>query len=238
MTGHTLLSADAHRELRIRTERAAELGDAVMSCLVVPYEFRQVQNDYPILFQLNQERDSFTPVALFGFETGENLFLGEGGWEARSLPLAMAIQPFLIGGAPDGTGDKQVHVDLASPRIGSGEGMRVFDAEGRATPYLEAMVERLGALDAGYQATGEFITALRRNALLEPLTLEITLDDGSTNRLVGFHIIDEERLQALDAETLGELHAAGHLMPIFMALASLSNIGKLVERKNQSLRHG
>ena len=238
MTGHTLLSADAHRELRIRTERAAELGDAVMSCLVVPYEFRQVQNDYPILFQLNQERDSFTPIALFGFEAGENLFLGAGGWEARSLPLAMAIQPFLIGGAPDGTGDKQVHVDLASPRIGGGEGMRVFDGEGRATPWLEAMVERLGALDAGYQATDDFIAALRRNALLEPLTLEITLDDGSTNRLVGFHIIDEERLQALDAVTLGELHAAGHLMPIFMALASLSNIGKLVEHKNQSLRHG
>lgn len=238
MTGHTLLSADAHRELRIRTERAARLGDAVMSCLVVPHEFRQVQNDYPILFQLNQERDSFTPIALFGFEAGENLFLGPDGWEARALPLAMAIQPFLIGGSPDGAGDKQVHVDLASPRIGDGEGMRLFDAEGRATPYLEAMVERLGALDAGYQATGDFIAALRRNALLEPLTLEITMDDGSTNRLVGFHIIDEERLQALEPVTLGELHAAGHLMPIFMALASLSNIGKLVERKNRRLGHG
>lgn len=238
MTGHTLLSADAHRDLRVRTERAAELGDAVMSCLVVPYEFRQIQNDYPILFQLNQERDSFSAVALFGFEAGENLFLGRGGWEARSLPLAMAIQPFLIGGAPDGAGDKQVHVDLASPRVGGGEGVRVFDAEGGPTPWLEAMVERLGALDAGYQASGDFLAALRRNALLEPLTLEITLDDGSTNRLVGFHVIDEERLQALDAVTLGELHAAGHLMPIFMALASLSNIGKLVDRKNQALRHG
>ncbi len=238
MTGHALLSADAHRDLRVRTERSAVHGDGVMSCLVVPSEFRQIQNDYPILFQLNQERDSFTAVALFGFQAGENLFLGDDGWEARALPLAMQIQPFLIGGAPDGAGDKKVHIDLASPRIGEGEGMRVFDQDGRATPYLETIVERLDALDIGYRASGAFFAALRRNALLEPLTLEVTLDDGSTNRLVGFHIVDEERLRALDAATLGELHAEGHLMPIFMALASLSNIGKLVERKNRSMRHG
>jgi hypothetical protein len=150
----------------------------------------------------------------------------------------MQIQPFLIGGSPDGQGDKKVHVDTASPRIGDGEGMRVFDDAGTATPYLEAMVERLGQLDSGYQASGDFLSALRRNALLEPLTLEITLDDGSTNRLIGFHIIDEERLQNLDATTLAELHADGYLMPIFMALASLSNIGKLVDRKNHQRRHG
>jgi hypothetical protein len=238
MTAHAQLSADAHRDLRVRTERAAQLGDAVMTCLVIPYEFRQLQNDYPILFQLNQERDSFAAVALFGFETGENLFLSDAGWEARSLPLAMQIQPFLIGGAPDGQGDKKVHIDTASPRVGNGEGMRVFDDEGNATPYLEAMVERLGQLHDGYQASGDFMAALRRNALLEPLTLEITLDDGSANRLIGFHIIDEERLQSLDAATLGELHAEGHLMPMFMALASLSNIGKLVDRKNRALHHG
>lgn len=238
MTAHAQLSADAHRDLRVRTERAAQLGDAVMTCLVVPYEFRQLQNDYPILFQLNHERDSFAAVALFGFEAGENLFLSDAGWEARSLPLAMQIQPFLIGGSPDGQGDKKVHIDTTSPRIGDGEGMRVFDDEGNATPYLEAMVERLDQLDIGYRASGDFLNALRSNALLEPLTLEITLDDGSTNRLIGFHIIDEERLQSLDAATLAELHADGHLMPIFMALASLSNIGKLVDRKNRTLRHG
>ncbi|MES2442433.1 MAG: SapC family protein [Pseudomonadota bacterium] len=238
MAGHELLTPEAHRDLRVRTERGAALGDGVMSCLVVPDEFRQVQNDYPILFQLNQERDSFTAVALFGFEAGENLFLGDNGWDARALPLAMAIQPFLIGGSPNAAGDKQVHVDMSHPRIGGDGGVRLFDADGRPSPYLEAMIDRLGALDAGYQGSGAFLTALRRNGLLEPLTLEVTLDDGSTNRLVGFHVIDEERLQALDSATLGELHADGHLMPIFMALASLSNIGKLVARKNRGLRHG
>lgn len=237
MTDHVLLDNRTHADLRVRAERAPELGDGVMSCLVVPAEFRRVQNEYPILFRLNLERDSFMAVALFGFETGENLFLQDGRWDARYLPLAMDIQPFLIGLAEPGAEAKQVHIDMASPRIAD-DGVRVFDEHGRATPYLEEIAEKLGELDESYQACEDFLTALRRHQLLEPMTLEVTLDDGSTNRLVGFHVIDESRLRALDASALGELHEAGHLMPIFMALASMANLASLVARKSRRLHGG
>ncbi|WP_242098423.1 SapC family protein [Sphingomonas sp. CROZ-RG-20F-R02-07] len=239
MANHAILTADDHRTLRIVPEASAALGDAVMSCLVVPNEFRRVQNEYPILFRLTPERDRFQIMAMFGFVPGENLFLEDGRWDARYRPLAMQIQPFLIGRPANEGDDRQVHVDLDSPRIARGDaGVRVFDDVGQATPYLEAIVGRLGDLDAGWQGTEPFLAALQRYELLEPLTLEITLDDGSTNRLVGYHAIDEERLQQLDAAALGELHAAGHLMPVFMALASLSNVTELVARKNRRDRRG
>jgi hypothetical protein len=238
MSAHQVLSADAHRELRVRTERAPELGDGVMCCLAVPSEFRQVQNEFPILFRLDQERDNFTALAMFGFETGENLFLDGGRWDARYRPLSLEIQPFMIGVPAGGSNANQVHIDLQSRRIGDEEGVRVFDDGGRPTPYLEAVIEKLGALDAGFQASADFFSALGRHKLLEPMTLEIMLEDGSKNRVVGFHAIDEDRLRALDAAALGELHAAGHLMPIFMAIASLANIGDLVARKNRGLRRG
>lgn len=239
MSAHAILAADSHRDLRVRTGRAAAHGDAVMSCMTVPDEFRRVQADYPILFRLDPERDRFTALVMFGFENGENLFLEGARWDAGYVPLAIEIRPFLIGGAPGAAGN-QVHVDMASPRIASGgdEGVRVFDAAGNATPYLEAIVEKLGALDAGYRGADEFFAALRRHRLLEPLTLEITLDDRSTNRLVGYHVIDEARLAALDAAALGELHAADHLMPIFMALASLGKLRDLIVRKNERVAHG
>ena len=67
---------------------------------------------------------------------------------------------------------------------------------------------------------------------------EVTLDDGSVNSLVGFHIIDEAKLRALDPAAVGKLHEDGHLMPIFMALASLSQLRPLVDRKNRRRRHG
>lgn len=236
---HAILTSEAHRELRVHTERGGEFGDAVMTVLVVPDEFRRVQDEYPILFRLDVEREGFTPVALLGFEAGENLFLDGARWDARYIPLSIDIQPFLIGGDPGRDGEKQVHVDLASPRIGasaSEAGMRVFDADGRPTPYLEGIAEKLGALDAGWRGTAPFVAALRRHDLLEPFTLEVTLDDGATNRLVGYHIIDEARLAALDAAALGELHAAGHLLPIFMAVASTGRLNALVARRNARLR--
>lgn len=235
MSAHAILTAEAHGELRVRTGHGPAFGDAVMSCLVVPDEFRRVQEDYPILFRLGAERDAFTAVALFGFEDGENLFLDGDRWDARARPLAMEIRPFLIGGADDHP-TKQVHVDLASPRLG--DGVRVFDKDGAPTPYLERVAEQLGELDAGYRASHAFFAALRRHELLEPLMLDVTLDDGSSNRLVGFHAIDEDRLAELDGSELGELHRDGHLQPIFMAIASLGRIGALVARRNRRLRDG
>lgn len=237
MTDHAVLSADAHRTLRIRAERDAALGDGVMAALIVPDEFRQVQAHYPILFRANPERDAFTPLALFGFEDGENLFLENGRWDARYIPLSLDIQPFLIGRGADPEA-RQVHIDQASPRIAGDEGVRVFDDNGQPTPYFEGIVQKLGVLDRGYQATAGFLDALRRYDLLEPMSLDITLRDGSTFRLVGFHVINEEKLRSLDGAVVAELHAEGHLMPLFMALASLANVGELVERKQRKMGLG
>ena len=237
MAHHAILTADDHRHLRVDPATGAASGDAVMSCLVVPSEFRRVQGDFPILFRLTPERDRFQALAMFGFEPGENLFLAGDRWDARYRPLALQIQPFLIGAPAGGVGDRQIHINLDSPRIAVGEeGVRVFDEIGQATPYLEAIVGQLGELDAGWQANDGFFAALTRHELLEPLTLEVTLDDRSTNRLVGYHGINEERLHQLDAGALGDLHAGGHLLPIFMALASLSQVAELVARKNARVR--
>ncbi|MBL8650066.1 MAG: SapC family protein [Sphingopyxis sp.] len=240
MTQHAALDSNRHRDLRVRTATGAELGDGVMATLTVPSEFRQVQAHYPILFRRETGQEAFIAMALFGFEPGENLYLDAGGWDARYRPLSAAIQPFLVGRPASGEGPGQVHIDLDHPRIArSGDdGVRLFDGDGQATPYLEDMAEKLGALDEGYRASAGFFAALRDHDLLEPFTLEVTLDDGSVNSLVGFHIIDEAKLQALDGETTGKLHADGHLVPIFMALASLSQLAPLIERKNRRLGHG
>lgn len=239
MTRHAVLDSNSHRDLRVRIDAGADLGDGVMATLTVPSEFRSVQGHFPILFRRETGRDEFTALALFGFEPAENLFLDDGRWDARYRPLSLAIQPFLVGRPANGDGPGQVHIDLDHPRIATGgEGVRLFDADGGATPYLEDIAGRLGDLDEGYRASGAFFDALRDHELLEPFSLEVTLDDGSIHSLVGFHIIDEEKLRALDAEVLGRLHADGHLMPIFMALASLSQLSALVARKNRRFAGG
>lgn len=239
MTDHAILDSNSHRDLRVRAEADADLGDGVMAALTVPSEFRNIQGHFPILFRRELGREDFMALALLGFESGENLFLDGQRWDARYRPLSLAIQPFLVGRPSSGEGPGQVHIDLAHPRIAEGgEGVRLFDADGLPTPYLEEIAEQLGALDEGYRASKGFFDALATYELLEPFSLEITLDDGSTNSLVGFHIIDEDRLRSLDAGAVAALHAEGHLMPIFMALASLSQLSALVARKNRRVADG
>jgi hypothetical protein len=100
------------------------------------------------------------------------------------------------------------------------------------------MATRLAELDSGYRNLPEFCATLERLELLEPFTLEVPLDDGSRHSLVGYHIIAEERLSALDGVALGDLQAKGYLLPIFMAVASLSRFSDLVARKNARLTLG
>ena len=239
MSKHQILTSADHGDLRVHAGAGAEYGDNVMACFTVPIEFRRVQGHFPIVFRRDLESGKISALALFGFDNGENLFLDGDRWDAGYRPLSLAIQPFLIGQRMAEDDDAQVHLDTSHPRIATGgEGIRVFDELGKPTPYLEGIAEKLGDLDHGYRQSEAFFADLERHALLEPFTLEVALDDGSKNSLVGFHTINEDRLAQLDGEALQSLHAQGHLQPIFMALASLSQFAQLVARKNARVSGG
>ena len=230
MTRSVLLNNLSHKDLRIVTKRGAAWGDDVMSAVVFPGEFRSLQAHYPIVFEKTAQGTGFQAIALFGFRQGQNLFLGPQGWDAHVLPMAIERQPFLIG--VDGE-ELLVHVDMDSPRISTSEGEPVFLPHGGATEFLERVNSLLLAIHEGVQSTPGFIAALLEYNLLESFVFDVELSDGSQNRLAGFYTIHEERLGALDGGALERLHRAGHLQTIYMAVASLSQLRGLVERRNR-----
>jgi hypothetical protein len=239
MPNHALLNNLEHKHLRIVTARGAAYGDAVMSALTFPAEFRELQAHYPIVFAKNQDGTSFDPIALFGFQQGENLFLGSGsglgnGWDAPYIPLTVERQPFLIGRPADGAGEgMMIHLDLDSPRLSSTEGEPLFLSYGGSSEYLERVSRVLRSIHDGLETTKSFIEALLHLELLESFVLDIELNDGSQNRLAGFYTINEERLAGLTAEQLARLHEVGYLQAIYMAVASLSQFRALIDRKNR-----
>ena len=230
MTNHALLNNVQHKDLQIITRRGAEFGDNVMAALTFPSEFRDVQAYYPIVFR-KLENGDVEPLALLGFEDGENLFLGPDGWDAPYIPLVMERQPFLIGVNGE---QLLVHVDLDDARVTKSGGEPVFLPHGGNTEYLDRISETLFAMHQGFQSTKGFVAALEKYALLESFVADVTLDDGSQNRLVGFYTIHEERLSALDGAAITELHQAGYLQAIYMVLASMLNFRPLIDRKNRA----
>ena len=222
------LDNNTHRDLRIVTTRGPAWGDDQMTTPVFLSEFRGVQAIYPIVFQQADNGPGMQPVALLGLRSGENLFLDAHGWDAPYIPLALERGPFMIGRTAEG--ELMIHVDLDSPRIGRGEGEPVFMPHGATTDYLERVNSVLATLHQGIEAIPPFVAALLRHDLLESFVLDVDAADGSSNRLAGFHTINEERLAALDAQALAELHAPGYLAAIYMTLASLAHLRDLIGR--------
>jgi hypothetical protein len=235
-----MLNSVDHKDTRIITERSAAYGDNIMFARTFPFEFRSVQGSYPILLH-RDARGEIYPVALFGFEEGENLFLDEAGWRARYVPAMVRRQPFLIGFGPaatEGDGDRRrmLSLDMDSPRISTEQGTPLFEPLGGRTPFLEEMAALLETLYHGTEHGKQFIAALQEYGLIESVTFDITLEDGSRNQLLGFYAVDEEKVQALPDEALGRLSREGFLMPLFMMLASTVNMATLVEFKNARMK--
>lgn len=240
MTNHVLLDNVAHKDLKINRKFAADQGDNVNVARAFLSEFNQLQMEYPIFFLKNAEFGHFEAVALLGFSEGENLYLTGDGWDAGYIPLSIERQPFLIGfqerdteGVP--TQVPVVHFDADHSSVSETDGERVFLEHGGASPYLERINSVLMAIHEGHDANKSFSQVLVGLELIESLSVEIEFNDGSKQGLSGLYTINEEKLRTLNANSLETLHEKGYLRQIYMTLASLPNLAKLIARKNHML---
>ena len=234
MSQYEVLNSEKHRQLRIRSGYGAALGDAVMYAMTYPLEFRDIQSCYPILFTKDSNTGGFFSAALLGFEASQNLFLVEAGWDAAYVPALVQRQPFLI--STGGEGDTRppvVSLDLDHPRVSRDEGEALFDSAGEPSEFLKQKIALLDKLHRGLQHGRGFIDTLLQHELLEQITLDIAFNDGSKKTLQGFYSIAEERLYQLQGDVLESLNQAGYLQPVFMAVASLSRVRDLIERRNR-----
>lgn len=243
MAKFELLNNVDHKDLRIIIERSASYGDDVWYVPVFPAEFRNVQRCYPIFFTKNPDTGKFQPVAMFGFQNRENLFLDENGWNAPYIPLSVMRQPFVIGrqearGQAGRDTQLVVSVDVESPRCSTTEGERVFLEHGGNSEYLERVTELLHLIYSGYESSVGFADMLLGMDLLESFVLDVELDNGSNHRLAGFYTIKEESLAELTGKDLAVLRNNGFLEAIYMVIASMSHIPDLVLKKNRLVGKG
>ncbi|NNG11942.1 MAG: SapC family protein [Halobacteria archaeon] len=234
MSQYEILDKEKHQQLRIKTGYGAALGDAVMYVMTYPMEFRDIQSCYPILFTKDPNTGGFFAAAVMGFEADQNLFLQDGGWDAPYVPALVQRQPFLI--ATRGDDDNQtpvVSLDLDHPRVSQDEGELLFDDAGATTEFLNQKIALLDKLHRGLQHGKGFIDTLLQHELLEQIALDIAFNDGSKKSVEGFYSIAEERLYQLKGDVLESLNEAGYLQPAFMAVASLSRVRDIIERRNR-----
>jgi len=234
MTNNVLLNNVDHQDLRVDTRHGPAHGDAINQVLIFPTEYEEIQREYPIFFR-RDEAGHFQSIALLGLDTDENLFLGDGAWQACYVPAMQRRGPFSIAlqEQPGGIGAQpMIHVDLDHPRIAAGEGEPLFLPHGGNAPLLERVTEVLRLIYTGLEVSGPMFAAFAALDLIRPVAVEARLSDEELYVLPDFHTIDEDRLAALDGAALERLHRGGFLRAAFHVAASLGNVSRLLELKN------
>jgi hypothetical protein len=226
--------------LRVRPGGLQEL-DSVNQTLVVPNEFEDVQREFPILIR-KDDQGQYLAVALLGLDKGENLFLDNDRWITRYVPAVNRRGPFFLAEekADDPSAEPRfaVHIDLDDPRVGEDAGQPLFRDQGGTTPYLDQVTRTLHVIREGLAAQQPMFALLDELDLLQPLGIEIRLNDGKNYNLPGFQTIGAEQFQKLSGNQLERLSKSGFLAATIFIRSSLPNMSRLIELKNRKLAAG
>ncbi|MEP6884194.1 MAG: SapC family protein [Gammaproteobacteria bacterium] len=240
MTNLVALNSQTHRVLRIAAARAVLGHGSVNIVSVIPREFPRLLAHYPIFFSKSSDSGQFEPAALMGFQRGENLFIRDDAWDAAYIPLQIQRQPFaLIPRGGDAGADPQATLDLAvdleSPHIQAQDGERLFQDDGRPSPYLQNLSSMMSALVSGSREAYAFTGKLAELNLIEPVQIDIELINRSETKLQGLYWIAAATLKALPAAQLAELRDLQYLEWMYFQMASIAHVSGLVARKNKRL---
>ncbi|HET7267552.1 MAG TPA: SapC family protein [Oleiagrimonas sp.] len=240
MARYELLNNVAHRDLRVITRFGREFGDEVGMLPAYPTEYAELQRDYPVFFRKDPDTGEYQSVVLLGFSRNENLFLQGTQWNAGYVPSHITKGPFLIGFQEreiDGElrNEPVIHVDLDHPRVSFDEGEPAFLPQGGHSPYLEHVITVLGGIRDGLEGGKAMYQAFDSLELIQPIRLDIKLDQEHGADVTGLLGIDRERLAALDAESLHALHRSGYLEGAYLVLASMHNLRRMMGEKQRRL---
>lgn len=234
MTNSMRLDNVAHAGLRIATGHGAAYGDAVNQIALFLPEYEEAQRDYPILF-VRQDDGVLQAVAILGLDRDENLFLEGDRWAAGYVPALARRGPFLIGMAD---GEPVIHVDLDHARVlpdGSGEGEPVFRPHGGQAPVLDRAIDALRAIHIGHETAAAATALFEELGLVEPISLNVELSDRHSYNFEDYLAITQDKIASLDGAALARLNTAGLLQPAIFAASSLSNMNRLIARKQKKM---
>lgn len=196
--------------------------DAVMS--IVAQEMPRAALSLPLAFM--KSGDAFVPVAVQGFEPGENLLVGaDGRWQGTYTPAAYRGYPFQLARGEDG--QNVLCMDEESGLITAGpEGERFFAEDGMPAPAVKEVFDFLTMVQSNREATARVCAALQSHGLLQPWPIAIALPEGQ-RKVEGLYAIDQVAFNALPSDALLALRNLGALPVIYCQLLSMQNLANL-----------
>ncbi|AKI03188.1 SapC [Hoeflea sp. IMCC20628] len=205
------------------------------NAIVIPLmaaEMPAAMRSYPIVFS----GPDFMPMVVTGIKEGENLFIdAKGKWaEPHYVPAYVRRYPFILAG---GETDERLTLCIEN------DPARLVSLGAKAKPDVKPLFEDgkqgeviTSALAFCEQYQGMFVKTrqimkvIAESGLLAERTSKITLGDGQSFNITGFHLVDEAKLLSMSDEDFLKLRKADALATIYCHLASMNSWTSLLHQ--------
>lgn len=196
--------------------------DAVLP--LVAAELPKACLSLPIAFIAQGEK--FMPVALLGFEQGQNMLIDDSGkWIGPYVPSVLRSHPFKM--AKMDNDQFVLCVDQDSGLITDGpDGELFFNAEGGPSKAVQDVMEFLRQVEANNQTTIAMCQVLAKHKIICPWPITVKTSSGD-KKIDGLFQVDEQALNSLDDEAFLELRQNGVLPLIYCQLISMQQLPTL-----------
>lgn len=223
------LIPEQHKDLRVVPQLPTEIfADRHLAPLML-HEFVSAAAHFPIFFlKASETEEVFTAVAVFGLKEGQNLFVRDGKWTGEYVPANLRAYPFTLLQADDE--QLVLCINEQAENISRTEGNALFDAEGKATEFMESVNSFFRDFIDANNVSRNVTAQLVELGLLKQEGLTYRDSSGTERRLSGFYVIDREKFEALTDEQFLSLRKFGVLPAIYAHFASLERISRLIER--------
>lgn len=195
-------------------------------------EFQPVAREYPIVFTTGDEGKTFAAVAVLGMTGGENLFYRDAAW-ARDVyvPAYARRYPFCMAKVTRDNVEQKERLICVEKAFVDDAGEAMFGANGTPSTKWSEIERLLSEYEADLERSRELCAILADYGLLEPFTMQATLNKGGAMHLTGMHRVAEKKLESLNAAQLKNLVRKGCLARIYLHLLSLENFTRLLNRR-------
>ncbi len=222
MADYQPVSPSTHAHLRWNRDPALRFTAGFTTAVLTISEFPRAALALPIGFVEHEE--SFSPVAILGFEKGKNLFFDPAtGWNCPFVPAVFATHPFKIGKS----GEQYILcVDVESDQLSETSGAPFFLDDGQLGPMLRAAADLLKTSEHGYAVARQACDSLKKANVVRPWDITIKTEQGEA-KTSGLFRVDEAALNAAPADDLVELRRTGALMMAYCQLFSSQHLAVL-----------
>ncbi|MDD2914459.1 MAG: SapC family protein [Gallionella sp.] len=227
------LDSEQHRNLKF-ADNEIDFGFArgTTAVLLGGIEFAEAGREYPIVFIRGQDKQ-LRPVALLGVRDGENLFVDENGkWDARYIPAFVRRYPFVMaeGNEP---GQLVVCIDESCAALNAEHGELLINAQGKMQPRMNDVMQFLQNFQQEFTRTELIARQLDELGLFVQQGARFDTAAGETFQLNDFYLIDEAKFGQLEDAKLPSLFRSGALGLVYLHLASMGNLRKLLDRVSE-----